>query len=514
MEKAASSKKPKAAGTGEPSASYGLHWFRRDLRIAGNAGLAWSQKEHKGRALGFFCWEGYAKRDRAGYPANQNLFLLRTVAALKEELEARGSGLIFFCEEPATALGTLFAQQKTQGVRTPATVSWNRGYEPEAQRLEESLQNFLTPKGILTHSERDQLLIEPHEIFKESNKKQPYQVYTPFSKQWLKVFRSAEIQARIAQQSKALAQYKRRTARPDDFELAPEQLVDKKFYAASSQRLATAIAELEAKVSITLPPAGALAAFQRLKDFDRELGSYHSQRDVPSIAGTSRFSAYLNNGSLTIDQIIAAYELKADEAEDSGRFKFFKELIWREFYYYILVRFPHVTVEPFQARYRNLAWDNREDWFERWKKGETGFPIVDAGMRELLSTGWMHNRVRMIVASFLCKDLLIDWRWGEQHFLEHLIDGDPALNNGGWQWAASTGCDPQPYFRIFNPELQSQRFDPEGLYIRKYVPELAHLRPPVIHKPGAKDRGRAYPAPLVDHALQKAKALALYKGAR
>lgn len=510
MEKAA--KGQRAQATEKSGPHFGLHWFRRDLRIAGNAALAWSQAEHQGRVLGFFCWEGALRQKEAAFPANQNLFLLQSVAALKAELEARGSGLLFFDCDPKQALATILA--RSEASRAPATVSWNRCYEPSALEREAEVQSFLTQKGITPHSERDQLLIEPHELFKAGSKREPYQVYTPFSRQWLKLFATSEVEERISLQAKALKEYARRAPREEDFELPFSEARSRELYTESSQRLAQAIKKLESLVKIQLPPAGAAAAYQQLKDFSRELDDYEKQRDIPSLRGTSHFSIYLNNGSLTIDQIIASYKLTADEAAGSGRQKFLCELIWREFYYHILARFPYVETEPFQSRYRDLRWENREDWFARWKEGRTGFPIVDAGMRELLSTGWMHNRVRMIVASFLCKDLLIDWRWGELHFLEHLIDGDPALNNGGWQWAASTGCDPQPYFRIFNPELQSQRFDPEGTYIKRFVPELAHLSPREIHKPQPAARRGAYPAPLVDHAKQKVLALQLYKAAR
>lgn len=186
---------------------------------------------------------------------------------------------------------------------------------------------------------------------------------------------------------------------------------------------------------------------------------------------------------------------------------FFSELIWREFYYHILYYRPDVEFQSFLSKYRNLDWENNEKYFEAWKEGRTGFPIVDGGMRQLNRTGWMHNRMRMIVASFLTKDLLIDWRWGK-YFMENLLDGDMAANNGGWQWAASTGCDPQPYFRVFNPWLQSQRFDPKGFYIKNHVEELKKADPKDIHKP-VKHIG--YPKPIVDHKVQREKVLSLYK---
>ncbi|MEI7974140.1 MAG: FAD-binding domain-containing protein, partial [Bdellovibrio sp.] len=267
-------------------------------------------------------------------------------------------------------------------------------------------------------------------------------------------------------------------------------------------------------VSIPLPPAGGRAAFHCVQEFVNKIEEYEIQRDFPAEPGTSRFSLYLKNGSLVSSQIVHALKLENENwKQKTSRSKFLKEIVWREFYYSILWHHPRVETESFHLKYRDLAWENREDWFLAWQEGRTGFPIIDAGMRQLLQEGWMHNRVRMIVASFLTKDLLIDWRWGERHFMQHLLDGDIAPNNGGWQWAASTGCDPQPYFRIFNPLLQSQKFDPEGRYIKKYVPELSALSANEVHAP-ANPRAHGYPLPLVEHQEQKAKALALFQGLR
>lgn len=267
------------------------------------------------------------------------------------------------------------------------------------------------------------------------------------------------------------------------------------------------------RVTIEIPKAGSAAAFKRLEQFKASLDAYGERRDFPWTDGTSKLAMFFKNGSLTPAQVIAYLGLEGVPLKsDKGATKFLKEIVWREFYYSILWHRPQVETSAFLEQYRDLAWENRKDWFEAWKEGRTGYPIVDAGMRQLKQTGWMHNRVRMIVASFLTKDLLIDWRWGEKHFMKELLDGDLAPNNGGWQWAASTGCDPQPYFRIFNPELQSKRFDAEGTYIRTYVPELAGLDSDEIHAPEQIPGGvKGYPAPIVDHQAQKPKALALFK---
>ncbi|RZA14358.1 MAG: deoxyribodipyrimidine photo-lyase, partial [Proteobacteria bacterium] len=242
-----------------------------------------------------------------------------------------------------------------------------------------------------------------------------------------------------------------------------------------------------------------------------DIDDFETARDVPSVDGTSRFSIFLKNGSLTIAQAIAAYDLGTERKQSSGEQKFFSELIWREFGYYILSKHPRVETEAFDHRFQNITWTNNEKWFDAWKKGQTGYPIVDAGMRQLNTTGWMHNRVRMIVASFLTKDLHVNWQLGEQYFMEKLIDGDLALNNMGWQWAASTGCDAQPYFRIFNPALQGKKFDPDAKYIKEFIPELRSATAKEIHNLNDKNRPRAYTRPIVDHNEERFVALALYK---
>jgi deoxyribodipyrimidine photo-lyase len=297
-------------------------------------------------------------------------------------------------------------------------------------------------------------------------------------------------------------------------------------------------------IRVPLPPAGTRAALDRLRRFGRgALDEYAARRDLPAAAGTSQMSIYLKNGTLTTAQILSVLKLddirptatkrpskksaaqpassaslrpksartKSPPAKSDSRATFVKELAWREFYYHVLYHRPDVEGVAFLEKYRGLRWSNREDWFEAWKQGRTGFPIVDAAMRQLNRTGWMHNRARMIVASFLAKDLLIDWRWGERYFMERLLDGDLAPNNGGWQWAASTGCDPQPYFRVFNPRLQGEKFDPEGEYVRHWVPELSEVPASHIHAPHESGYGRNYVRPIVDHAEQKKRAMELYR---
>jgi deoxyribodipyrimidine photo-lyase len=267
-----------------------------------------------------------------------------------------------------------------------------------------------------------------------------------------------------------------------------------------------------------LPPAGEAAARKRLEAFvGRAIAAYARDRDRPAVDGTSRLSPYLRFGALSVRECVRQAQAAADEsrAVAAGARKWIDELVWRDFYAGLLAEHPRVLREPFRREFARVRWNDDEAAFRAWCDGRTGYPIVDAGMRQLRQTGWMHNRVRMIVASFLCKDLLIDWRRGERHFMRWLADGDPASNDGGWQWAASTGTDAQPYFRIFNPTLQGERYDPDGAYVRQFVPELRDVLARWIHKPWqAPVPPRDYPPPIVDHAERRVLAVARYEAAR
>jgi deoxyribodipyrimidine photo-lyase len=267
----------------------------------------------------------------------------------------------------------------------------------------------------------------------------------------------------------------------------------------------------------------------RLKAFAQEtMTNYAQQRDMVAVLGTSQLSPYLRFGMLSARQAVvtavAAAQNAKTKAARNGADTWLSELIWREFYIHILYHFPHVLQGSFRPEYDRIIWRNREDEFEAWCNGRTGYPLVDAAMRQLTTSGWMHNRARMVVASFLVKDLLIDWQWGEKFFMQHLLDGDPAANNGGWQWAAGTGTDAAPYFRIFNPTSQAKKFDPDGRYIRQWLPELTNVPKDYIHEPWTMPLllqksvncliGHEYPPPIVNHKLAREWTLAAYKQAR
>ncbi len=492
--------------------SYGLHWFRRDLRVAGNPSLQWSWKEHQGRVLGVFCFDSKFL-SRPDFSHNRFAFFLENLKELKKELRQTGGDLIVLDQGPKEGFDQLVKALRKKAIPLPATVSFNRDYEPFARERDKAMTGFLSKElGMTVHTERDHLLIEPSEIFKDEAPGSYYQIYTPFAKRWFALFQSDRMRQRVSSQKQAL-KYLRARAQgetPKLFSLT----WDKLFGGACpvKDHFNRVAEENSKKVTVPIPPAGTLAALERLKAFKKHLGAYSKDRDFPGQDGTSKMSLYFKNGSLTTALALGEMDLAGEKFQaPGGPARFLMEVVWREFYYHILYHCPRVEKEAFLEKYKNLKWENRKDYFAAWKEGKTGYPIVDAGMRQLKKTGWMHNRVRMIVASFLTKDLLIDWRWGEKYFMETLLDGDLAPNNGGWQWAASTGCDPQPYFRVFNPKLQSERFDPEGHYIREYVPELAGLDSKAIHAPEGLNRPAGYPAPIVNHAERKALALALYK---
>ena len=486
---------------------YGIHWFRRDLRIAGNSALKWNWKKNQGGTLGVFFFDSKFL-SRPDFSHHRFAFFLETLKELRTELREMGGDLLVLDQGPDEGFSDLL--KKLHSLR-PTCVTYNRDYEPFARERDARVSRVIENLGVSVHTMRDHLVIEPHELQKVPGTPSFYQVYSPFCKRWLSLVEGEDFHERITEQKEAL-QYleKRRLGQTIEpfFKLTWKQvfthLGNENLFEDALDRF---VSENQKSVKIKIPPAGSLVAYEKLREFRSGVDDYLEKRDFPSISGTSGLSIFFKNGSLTPALVLAGLNLNEFEfKQKSGRIQFLKEIVWREFYYHILYHRPSVEHEAFLPHYQDLKWQNNPEWFEAWTEGKTGFPIIDAGMRQLKTTGWMHNRVRMIVASFLTKDLLIDWKWGEKYFMNQLLDGDLAPNNGGWQWAASTGCDPQPYFRIFNPLLQSKKFDPNGEYIKKYVPELRHVPPSEIHEPGLR-----YIPPIVDHATQKEKALALYR---
>ncbi len=478
--------------------------------MAGNLALQENWRINEGRVVGVFCFDKeFLSRD--DFSVNRFQFFINTLAELKKELQELGSDLLFMDIGPQKAFPKLLKQLKKEERGLPKLMTWGVDYEPFAVKRDAEMETVFADFGVQHLSLRDHLLIQPHELSKKTGDGH-YQVYTPFSRRWLQIYQEDEIQDRVKRQKVALKYLEKRLKGSVDknFSLTWKDLLsDLSAYDSNLDEYQKKNSE---KVTIDIPKGGSLEAYKQLKDFAKRISHYGDRRDNPSVDGTSKLSMFLKNGSITVPQIIAYFDFEPYQKKKSNKDTFFSELIWREFYYHILRHHPRVEKEAFLEQYKSIRWSNSKKRFQAWKDGKTGFPIVDAGMRQLKTTGWMHNRVRMIVASFLTKDLLIDWRWGEQYFMEELLDGDLAANNGGWQWAASTGCDPQPYFRIFNPWSQSKKFDPDGDYIKEFIPELKDYPVKKLHEPIlGHDK---YPEPIVDHSEQREKALEMYKRVR
>lgn len=373
----------------------------------------------------------------------------------------------------------------------------NRDYEPDAISRDQQVADNLRTLGIAFSDYKDQVLLDRNEVL--TQKGQPYSVFTPYKRAWLKQL--------------------------DEFQLKPYPVERHARHLASlpaGEGLLPTLSDLgftRTNLSELALPTGMQGAQTLLKDFVARMTNYHEARDYPSRKGVSYLSVHLRFGTVSIRQI-AALAVERTASGCLGAQTWLSELAWRDFYFMILWHYPQVVQQAFKPKYDQIQWDEAPELWQAWCEGRTGYPIVDAAMRQLHQTGYMHNRLRMIVASFLTKDLGIDWRWGERYFAQHLNDYDLAANNGGWQWAASTGCDAQPYFRIFNPVTQSKRFDPEGRFIRRYLPELAdvpdaHIHFPALMKPDMLSAcglrlGIDYPLPVVDHASARLRTLMRY----
>ena len=490
--------------------NYGIHWFRRDLRVAGNLNLNFNCKKSEQKVLGLFCFDS-SFLSRTDFSHNRFAFFLETLKVLKAELQAQGGDLLVVDEAPEAAFAKLFEWLKKRKYDLPSLVSFGCDYEPFARKRDERIKTLLARYGVGVHAKRDHLVIEPHEVLKSDNSF--YQVYSPYAKNWFKKLATKDVQLRISEQ-RIIDKY-RKTLKTGRFEkcYSIKWNMFKEF--PFVDQLEQFTEKNRKHVTIKIPPAGFAAAYERVTQFSEAVQDYNLQRDYPWQDGTSQLSIYQKNGSFVSSQILYSLNLQNKGFNDQDNStQFVKEIAWREFYYSIMFHRPDCEKNAFLKKYENLNWVNNKSHFQKWCEGKTGFPIVDAGMRQLNTTGWMHNRVRMIVASFLVKDLLIDWRWGESYFMKMLLDGDLAPNNGGWQWAASTGCDPQPYFRIFNPWLQAARFDPEAKYIKTYIPELRNLTAKQIHDKAGLKLSKIYPAPIVIHDIQKQKALLLFENVK
>lgn len=422
-----------------------IFWFRRDLRLEDNTALNVALKSDR-TVLPIFIFDSNILDDLEDKDDARVTFIHYQISDIHQQLHSKNSGVKVYHGEPIKIWHKLVESYDIGEVFT------NRDYEPYARNRDKAVYEFLSSKSISFNTYKDHVIFEKKEVVKDDGN--PYVVFTPYSKQW----------------KKRLQEY--------PFQVSSSIFDYENFYEFSSD-----IPSLDTlgfkKSTIEIPP----------NDLDEALISKYSEtRDYPAVKGTSRLGIHLRFGTVSIRKVA---ELAMSKNET-----FLNELIWREFYQMILFHFPKVVGNNFRAKYDQVEWRNNEKDFEAWCQGRTGYPIVDAGMRELNTTGHMHNRVRMIVASFLTKHLLIDWRWGEAYFAKKLLDFELASNNGGWQWAAGTGTDAQPYFRIFNPESQTKKFDPELKYIKKWVPEFQEL---------------SYPKPIVDHKFARERCLDTFK---
>ncbi len=454
-----------------------LHWFRSDLRLADNTALRAAAERAERLTCVFVFDDRLLRGARSGAP--RTAFLLDCVARLRAELEKRGSALVLRRGDPAAELEKLAAQTRAE------LVTWNRDYGPFARARDEEVTRALRRAGAAVETFRDRVVFEAADV--RTHAGQPFSVYTPYRRAWLERLAANPAPPCPAPRLPPAIPRVTRGALPSASELGCP------------------------RAGGTLPAGGSAAALRRLDAFaERGLADYAWRRDLPALPGTSRLSAHLRFGTVSVRTCLArAAQAAADDPRRrAGARKWSDELVWREFYHAILAEHPHVLRGAYRPELDRLAWNDDEAGFRAWCEGRTGFPFVDAGMRELLATGWMHNRARMVVASFLAKDLGIDWRRGEAFFMRSLVDGDPASNNGGWQWAASTGSDAQPYFRVFNPVAQGERFDPDGAYVRRWIPELRRLPGARAHRPWDEpERASHYPARIVDHAAARERAL-------
>uniref|UniRef100_A0A832I1E8 Deoxyribodipyrimidine photo-lyase n=1 Tax=Eiseniibacteriota bacterium TaxID=2212470 RepID=A0A832I1E8_UNCEI len=464
-----------------------LHWFRKDLRLEDNTALHEAARDAAGDVVPFYASEP-ALLGRDDMAATRVRFVLDSLADLAARIEAAGSRLALAHGEAAAVVVAA-----ARAARADA-VYWNDEYEPALRRRDDAVEAALRETGIRVRRFHDRLLVPPGEVMTADGG--PFTVYTPFR-------RACE----ALPLSRPLPEVTRLAAH--DLPAPPlATLARLGFEEPASARWPGGAAEARARLTRLL--AGGLAR-------------YATHRDFPAADAVSRLSADLKFGTLSPRTVAdAALTARAAGAAPAAAVeKFVSELRWRDFYAHVLWHFPHVETGCFRREFDDLRWEGDPAQFEAWAAGRTGYPFVDAAMRELHATGFMHNRARMVVASFLTKDLLLDWRRGERHFMRHLVDGDLASNNGGWQWAAGTGTDSQPYFRIFNPVLQGEKFDPDGAYVRRFVPELARVPARWIHRPweapplalaeAGVTLGDTYPAPIVDHAEQRARALAMYR---
>ena len=424
-----------------------IFWFRRDLRLKDNHGLYQALESGK-KVLPIFIFDEDILDLLENKSDKRVDFIVQALQTLNSFLKSKNKGIKIFKGKPLEIYKKLTENYEIEAVYS------NEDYEPYAIKRDQEIADFLASKNINFHQFKDQVIFHKDEIVKADKK--PYTVYTPYSKLWLNEFQKVDLQGF-----------------PSEKKL--DNLLDIPFKELKIEDIGFQKTDL----TFEIPEADL-----------HIIKTYEETRNFPAVKGTTQLGVHLRFGTISVRKL-------AKIAKENN-LTFLKELIWREFFMQILYHFPKVVNHSFKSKYDAIPWENNPEFLEKWKAGKTGFPIVDAGMRELNATGFMHNRVRMITASFLIKHLLTDWRIGEAYFAEKLMDYDLSANNGNWQWCASSGCDAAPYFRIFNPDEQQKKFDPDFKYIKKWIPEF-----------GTK----YYPKPIVEHKKAREKVLKVYKEA-
>ena len=468
-------------------------WFRRDLRLHDNAALhaACAQAE---QVVPLFVFDP-AILERADTGAARVAFLVDALGVLDANLQKAGGRLVIRRGSVPEEILKAVEEFGADGV------FHHREYEPMGMARDTAVAESLAERGKACESFPGLLLVEPEEILSQAAT--PYTVFSPYKRQWF----SHPVESPLP---------------------APDRVTVPEL--AKSETLPKA-ADLKFTTTQKFECGGEDAAHKMLHEFVKtKIDGYDTARNILGQDGTSRLSRHLHLGTISPRFVLDTVrrvgkdkpsresgEARAEHQPEPGHSTFLSELAWHDFYLQILYHFPQVATGAFRPQFNALEWENDVGLFAAWKEGRTGYPIVDAAMRQMNAEAWMHNRGRMIVASFLTKDLLIDWRWGEAYFMQQLVDGDQAANNGGWQWAAGTGTDAQPFFRIFNPTTQGEKFDPDGTYVRAWVPELARVPAKFIHQPWKLTDAECehlgcgdYPRPVVDHAVQRGRALAMY----
>jgi deoxyribodipyrimidine photo-lyase len=426
-----------------------IFWHRRDLRIEDNAGLYYALK-NSNKVIPIFIFDSEIL-SKLNSNDQRVIYIHQEIEKIKKEYQSYGSDLNVYFGNPIELIPQICANFKADFLYT------NKDYEPYAISRDKTIYEILQAKNINFIAKKDSVIFEKNEVLKADNS--PYTVFTPYSRRWKEKLNDFYLKA-----------YPTR-----------EYLSTLKKFEEKQELLSLQVMGFESETSQTFPSIEINGSIVK---------KYNETRDFPAVNGTSRMSLALRFGTISVRHL-TRNTMNLNQT-------YLNELIWRDFYQMIMYHFPHSAKDSFKKQYDNIIWENDESLFKLWCEGKTGYPMVDAGMRELNQTGHMHNRVRMVVSSFLCKHLLIDWRWGERYFAEKLLDFDLASNVGGWQWASGSGCDAAPYFRVFNPQLQQEKFDKNFEYIKKWVPEY-----------GTKD----YPEPIVEHKFARDRAISRYKEA-